>query len=262
MPIIVTNQVGFEVIILVALFGWLVALQVNYLSDVLPITRKLSKPTCISCANEFAVIDYLLLKPCRKCGSRRSFRTWFVQIAIPVMLIAITIFPLRRLDFWIASILLAYFALVVVIDMEYRLILHPVSLVGAIGGGFLGWSLNGWEATIIGGAAGFVIMFALYYLGILFMRVVRRRNNAPGEDESALGFGDVFLSGVIGLMLGWMDIVGGLLFAIIIGGVISGLYILVTGITRRYKPLAAIPYGPFLVLGALVYLFVPSFYYL
>lgn len=258
---IVINQFTLLQLILSALYGWLLGIIVNYLADVLPVTRRLSRPTCISCANEYSLKDYLLFKRCNGCREHRTIRTWAVQVIFVFLLVLITIIPLRRIDFWVASVLLVFFAVVVVIDIEYRLILLPVSLVGAVGGAILGWKLNGLESTILGGIAGFAIMLGLYFLGVLFMRAVSRSGSAP-TDESALGFGDVYLSGVIGLMLGWMDIIGGLLFAMIIGGIISLLYILITWLTKRYRPLSAIPYGPFLVIGAMIYLFVPAFYYL
>jgi leader peptidase (prepilin peptidase) / N-methyltransferase len=257
---IATNPISPALCVLIAGLGWLLGILVNYLADVLPITRRISQPTCLYCASPYSIRDYLFFTRCRTCHASRSKRTWFVQFGCAIFLLLAGIITLRRIDFGVAALLLVYFAVVVVIDMEYRIILHPVSLVGAIGGVILGWQLNGLESTILGGIAGFLIMLSLYYLGILFVRVVNRSKNVT-VDEVALGFGDVNLGGVIGLMLGWMDIIGGLLLAILLGGVISGFLILINWISRRYRPLTAIPYGPFLVVGAMIYLFVPVYYF-
>ncbi len=85
--------------------------------------------------------------------------------------------------------------------------------------------------------------------------MAKRRNQ---EVEDALGFGDVNLAGIVGLLLGWPEVVGGLLLAIIAGGVVSGLIMLVMAVLRKYKAMTAIPYAPFLILGAIIFLYIPK----
>jgi len=149
---------------------------------------------------------------------------------------------------------LVYLAIVAVIDIEHRLILHPVSIVGAGLGLLIGIWLRGWSQTLIGGAAGFGMMLLLYYLGDWFARWLARKRGQDLE-EVALGFGDVNLAGVLGLMLGWPGIVAGLLLAILLGGAVSLLIIASQVITRRYTPFTAIPYAPFLILGFIILLY-------
>jgi leader peptidase (prepilin peptidase)/N-methyltransferase len=162
--------------------------------------------------------------------------------------------PPSNFNLVIGLLLLVYFGVVTVIDLEYRLILHPVSLIGAVLGLFIGIYLHGVISTIIGGVVGFSVMFLLYYLGIIFMRWLSRLRGEITEDE-AIGFGDVNLSGVIGLMLGWPGIVAGLILTILIAGVVSLLYLLIQLVTGRYQAFMAIPYGPFLVASAVVLLY-------
>ena len=108
--------------------------------------------------------------------------------------------------------------------------------------------------TLLGGAAGYGIMLGLYWFGDVFARWLARRR---GEEltEVALGYGDVNLAGILGLLLGWPGIVGGLLLAIIIGGVVSMVYLLLMVILRRYHSFMAIPYGPFMVISAVLLLY-------
>jgi prepilin signal peptidase PulO-like enzyme (type II secretory pathway) len=150
--------------------------------------------------------------------------------------------------------LFLYFGVVVVIDMEHRLILHPVSWTGAILCFSAGLLLHGWLPTLIGGVVGFGIMYALHIFGDYFARWLARRR---GETltEVALGFGDVNLAGVLGLLLGWPGIVVGLILAIFIGGIVSLIYLLGMLIARRYRTFAAIPYGPFLITSAAILIF-------
>ena len=140
------------------------------------------------------------------------------------------------------------------IDLEHRLILHPVSLVGGIVGLIIGVWLHGILNTIIGGLAGFGIMLGLYLLGYFIAKWIARVKN-QGLDEEALGFGDVMLGGVLGLLLGWPGIVLGIVFAILIGGLVSLVYVLILLIRGRYQSFIAIPYGPFLVAGAMILLY-------
>lgn len=86
------------------------------------------------------------------------------------------------------------------------------------------------------------------------MRWMSRRSGGIDEDE-ALGFGDVNLSGVIGLMLGWPGIAAGLILTIFIAGIVSLVYLLIRLLTRRYQAFMAIPYGPFLVASAIILLY-------
>jgi leader peptidase (prepilin peptidase)/N-methyltransferase len=162
--------------------------------------------------------------------------------------------PPELLGFVVGLILLIYFGVVIVIDLEHRLILHPVSLVGGIVGLIIGVWLHGILNTIIGGLAGFGIMLGLYLLGYFIAKWIARVKNQV-LDEEALGFGDVMLGGVLGLLLGWPGIVLGIVFAILIGGLVSLVYVLILLIRGRYQSFIAIPYGPFLVAGAMILLY-------
>jgi leader peptidase (prepilin peptidase)/N-methyltransferase len=157
--------------------------------------------------------------------------------------------PSTRLGFGPGYLLLAYFGIVAVIDLEHRMILDQVSLTGAVLTLAVGFWLHGLAYTFLGAIAGFGIMYILYYTGIWYSRWVSRRRGQE-ESEVALGFGDVNLGGVLGLLLGWPGIVAGLLLAIIIGGVFSLVYIVSLLIRRKWQPFMAIPYAPFLLLGA------------
>jgi prepilin signal peptidase PulO-like enzyme (type II secretory pathway) len=73
-------------------------------------------------------------------------------------------------------------------------------------------------------------------------------------DEVAFGFGDVTLSGVLGLIVGYPGIILALFAGVMAGGAFSLVYMLGMKLRGRYDAFAAIPYGPFLIIGAsLVY---------
>ncbi len=233
------------------LLGWFAALLVNYLADVLPATRKLTSPECGHCSIKFVWKDYLLLKACSACGQARGWRTWLTQVLGIAATLYIWLFPPSALGFWLGWTLLVYLAVVFIIDVEHRLVLHPVSYFGVLLGILVGTKLNGVQATLVGGALGFGIMFSLYYLGVLFARwISKRRGETVIEEGDALGFGDVNLAGILGLVLGSKLIWIGILTAILAGGVVSLILIVGMLVSKRYKAFAAIPYAPFLILGA------------
>ena len=146
--------------------------------------------------------------------------------------------------------------LIAIIDIEHRLILHMTSIAGAIIGLGIGIHLHGIIPTLIGGAVGFGVMLAFYFLGEVFVRFMSKRRNETIE-EVALGFGDVNLAGITGLLLGWPGIILGLLFTILAGGLISLLIVVIMLVRRQYKAFSAIPYGPFLILSILILLLRP-----
>jgi leader peptidase (prepilin peptidase)/N-methyltransferase len=163
--------------------------------------------------------------------------------------------PPERLGYYLGLVWLVYFGLVVVIDLERRLILHPVNLVGGAMACIQGVFLHGLGKTILGGGFGFLVMLIFYFLGMLF---VKHFSRVRGEesDQVALGFGDVNLAGVIGLLLGWPGVVAGLILAILLGGLVSGIYLLGKLIKGQYTAFEALPYGPFLVLSAVYLLYI------
>jgi leader peptidase (prepilin peptidase) / N-methyltransferase len=242
-------------VIVAIILGYVAGWLVNYLSDVLPTLRKLSRPLCAHCGTPFRWSDYLLVSACRECKRPRSWRTYIVLVTAPIISAILWITPPAQFGYWIGLLVLTYFGVVVVIDVEHRLILHIVSLVGVAIGLLAGFTANGPVWTLLGGLAGLLIMFVLYQFGVLFARY-RARKLGVDDDEEALGFGDVILTGVIGLMLGWPQITRGLIIAILAGGMISLLLIVVLSAMRRYQSMNVFfAYGPYLVLGAVILMF-------
>lgn len=246
------------------LSGLFIGILVNYLSDVLPATRKFSVPACGQCSAFFTWTDYFLFRPCPN-GHKRSARTWIVLAAAILICLALFASTQSRLPFWPGLVLIAYFGTVFVIDMEHRLILHPTSLFGAVLGASVGIWINGWKATVLGGLAGFLIMLVFYLFGVLVAKVRARRMRAEGletDDEEALGAGDVILAAILGLMLGWPLIWFGLLQGILLGGVFSLFIVIWLLLSGRYGKNVLnvfIPYGPYFITSAYLILFFPEF---
>jgi leader peptidase (prepilin peptidase)/N-methyltransferase len=240
------------IIILGLMGGWLV----NYLADVLPATRGIGQPACWNCNTKLSWRPYILFLKCPTCGKSRTNRTYILQILILVITVYLWLVPPRQIEFPLVFILLLYLMLIATIDIEHRLILHMTSIAGALIGLGIGIHLHGIVVTLIGGAVGFGVMIAFYFLGEVFVKYMSKMRNEP-IDEVALGFGDVNLAGITGLLLGWPVIILGLLFTILAGGLISLLVVVVMLVRRQYKAFSAIPYGPFMILSIFVLLLRP-----
>ncbi len=225
--------------------GWFSGFAVNYLVDFLLEARRVE-------GGQLSPWSHYLY-PQREW----RWRTWVVWLLFMGAGLWFGAYPPVDLGYLWGLALLIYFGVVTVIDLEHRLILHPVSLAGAGLALGLGSWLHGWRSTLLGGAAGFGGMLILFLFGELFARWITRRRGAD-FDEVALGFGDVNLAGVLGLLLGWPGIVGGLVLAILLGGVFSLLFMIGMLIFRRYRVFTAIPYGPFLVASGVLLLYFPQ----
>ena len=72
--------------------------------------------------------------------------------------------------------------------------------------------------------------------------------NEADDEPVAMGFGDVKLAAVLGVMLGWQNLLVALLLSFFIGAV-GGL------ILRAFGGGRVVPFGPYLALGGFIALF-------
>jgi leader peptidase (prepilin peptidase)/N-methyltransferase len=123
------------------------------------------------------------------------------------------------------------------IDLEYRIIPNRITALGAVLALVIGLALDpsGEPERLIAGVAagGFLLVAALAY---------------PG----GMGMGDVKLAGMMGLFLGGA-VAAGLLVALLTGVLVGAVVIARKGAREGRK--TAVPFGPFLALGALVAVF-------
>ena len=87
---------------------------------------------------------------------------------------------------------------------------------------------------------------ALIGLAVLWALYAVQHLAAPG----AIGWGDVKLSGVLGLYLGWLGAPAWWM-GVLAGFVLGGLYAAGLLVTRRGSRKTEIPFGPFMLAGAL-----------
>jgi len=234
------------------------------------------RPRCRVCDQPHAPAYWLALAAlvgrggrCEHCGAARRRRAVVVELAAGLITAYLWFWAARAgaplgesVAVYLAALVLVLgLLLVTVIDIEHRLILWvviwPAALVAALTGFVLPG--HGLVKTLAGGLAGYLLTLGIYWLAELYVRLVFRLRGQP-VDEVGFGGGDVNLAGLVGLAVGWPGVLLALTLAILVGGLYSLGYIVVQLVRRRYTPHSAVPYGPFLVLGALtIYLYGKDF---
>jgi prepilin signal peptidase PulO-like enzyme (type II secretory pathway) len=156
----------------------------------------------------------------------------------------------------ILAFYVALFILIAVIDIEHRLVLDVVMLPAFVIA-LLEIVLSNRIAlqnALVGFAVGQIVVMGFYVLGIIYLWVI----NAGRKErirEVAFGFGDVTLATFCGLVVGYPRVVVMLVLMVALGGVIALLYLLYRAIVvRQYKAHTPLPYGPSIVLAAVVML--------
>lgn len=176
-----------------------------------------------------------------------------------------------RLPFGIYLVLVCFFSaillLIAVIDIEHKLILNiislPATLLALLASPIV---LQGAQVSldrlsfgtlvlgVLGAVTGYLLTYAIYLFGILFLRLVNRGRRVK-INTVAFGMGDVKLAGLLGALVGFPAIFYVLLYAILLGGVGALLAIVLQLVrTRRLALGMAIPYGPYLILAGGAYL--------
>ncbi len=269
-------------LLLLACFGLALGVLINSLADNLPpdehgLRRRPRRPHCPHCGQPHRPAYWLALASwlrrggrCEHCGVRRRVRGVLVELVSAFSLPYAWLWAVNGAQagggalppavvaahFLSAASILAIFLLITVIDIEHRLILRVVVAPAALFVALI-QSLDparGPVKTLAGGAAGFAIMLGVFLLAELYTAVQNRLRGRPME-EVAFGGGDVNLAAVVGCVVGWPGVLLALIIAIFAGAVYSLGIVVPQLIQRRYAPHSVIPYGPFLVLGALAIYF-------
>jgi prepilin signal peptidase PulO-like enzyme (type II secretory pathway) len=248
---------------LVALLGLAVGSLINLLADSLPLTRRAELPHCLACgaprpaAAWSAVLGTISrARRCAYCGTPRSVRSLLVEAVTVAAAVWIYHRATPAIAFLPGLFIAGVFLLIIVTDVEHRLILNVVTLPSAVAFAVIGVldPARGPVKTFLGGLFGLVLFFLLYLLGGLFGRIISRSRGRP-LGEVPFGFGDVTLAALIGLAVGWPGALVALFLGILAAGAFSFGVVLVMLVRGRYTAFLPIPYGPFMILGALVVYF-------
>lgn len=236
-------------IFIFALLGTTVGSFLNVCIDRLPIGKSIIYPPshCDTCQHPLTPIDLIpifsylwLRRRCRYCQALIPFRPLWVEIGSG-FLFALAYWHFGPgAEFAVAAFYGSVFLVLGVIDLEHGLILnkitYPVAIVALITGivlpqvNIVSYPWPDIANGVIGGIIGFVFL--------LIPALISREG---------MGWGDVKMAGLIGLVTGYPLVLVALLMAVILGGLIASVLLLF----KRKGRKEAIPFGPFLSLAAI-----------
>ena len=232
------------------LLGLLVGSFLNVVVHRVPRGESVVRPpsACPACGapvrprDNVPVVSWLLLRGrCRDCRAPVSRRYPLVELACAAL------FATMALRFGADPVLPAYAYLVAVglalalIDIDCRRLPDALTLPGypvlalLLGlGAVLGSDSGSLLRALAGGAAMYAVYFALCF-----------------AYPAGMGFGDVKLAGVLGMATGWLGW-GAWTVGLFLGFFAGGAFGLLLVLARRGGRKTAVPFGPFMLLGALV----------
>ena len=237
------------------IFGSIMGSFLNVCIHRMPAQESVVWPSshCPHCNKTIAWFDniplvsfFVLRGKCRSCGKKISWQYFIVELVTAFLFAGFFYFfmPVSKAGVYLAMTL----ALLVesVIDWRYKIIPDEITFPGIIFGvaasaffpvihGEFFWA-RGFAQALIGASLGAGLLIAVGTLAEFVMK------------KEAMGGGDVKLLAMIGAVIGWQGVLWTIFVSSLVGTAV-GLYL------RMKKGEEAIPFGPFLALGAFLYLF-------
>ena len=222
--------------LILLVIGFLSGMIVNFLSD-LPYDKN-------------DRYNYLLPGQWKLLSRARLVRTIICQslcvISLPLLFLVMPTFY-----FLLISYLLFLFLIwVVVVDIEHQVIMFRISIFGFIFCLLAGTYLHGLYSSLLGGGVALVFQLIVFILGLVFKKVTSH-TDSEGFEGDPFGFGDVTISAILGLILGWPYSI----YAVMLSGLISGFYAWGVLIVSKFKGTSVKnmtgPHAPFIAVGVL-----------
>lgn len=229
-----------------AVMGAVFGSFLNVVAYRLPRGESLSRPRsrCPGCEtpirpyDNVPVLSWIALRGrCRSCGERIPARYPLVEAGTAALCALVVIAKGADEDALLGLALVLLLVPVTLIDLDHRIIPNKLMLVGAIVAPalVLATAPDDLVEHLVAGVAagGFFLLAVLAY-------------------PRGMGMGDVKLAAVLGLFLG--RAVGPAVFIALISGTLVGAAVIARKGAREGRK-TAVPFGPFLALGAVVALF-------
>ena len=239
---------------LFALLGLFVGSFLNVCIDRLPQGKSIINPPshCSACNHKLGILDliplfsYLWLRGrCRYCGAPQPLRLPVVE-GVTSLLFAFLYWEFGLgLELGISLIYTCLLIIIFVIDLENQLVLDKItypSMALALAFSFfrpglegIGWlpgeALGRIASSLTGGALGLVVMALIVIIS-----------------RGGMGWGDVKMAALVGLMTGYPLVIVAILMSWIMGGVVASILLAL----KIKKPKDLIPSATFLATSAMV----------
>ena len=188
------------------------------------------------------IISFVILRAkCRSCEMKISWQYPLVELAMAIISCALFYRFSFSILFGIYFIFCAALLVVIFIDFHHQIIPDSISLPGILVGfadSFFNPILS-WQSSGIGILLGGGILYAIAATYYLFTK------------REGMGGGDIKLLAMIGAFLGWQS----LPFVIFSSSVLGSLVGIGAMLKQGKGGKTVIPYGPFLSIAAMLYLY-------
>jgi leader peptidase (prepilin peptidase)/N-methyltransferase len=188
------------------------------------------------------ILSWLMLRGrCRDCRAAISWRYPLVELIMASLFTAAFFFV--GWNWYLLEVLILIFGLVTVsfIDFDHYLLPDKFTITGMVVG-LIGALLNP-DRTFLDAVLGLFLGGGFLWAIAYFYYVFRK--------EEGMGGGDIKLLAWIGAVLGWKAIPFVIISSSVVGSVVGGL----VALKQRKGLKTVIPFGPYLALGAVLYLF-------
>jgi leader peptidase (prepilin peptidase) / N-methyltransferase len=243
--------------IMIFVFGAVIGSFLNVCIYRIPRSKSIVKPNsfCPNCEkpiefyDNIPVVSYLLLGgKCRHCGAKISKRYPFIELLTGVLFLIFYRKTGLNFELFVTLFFVTLLIIIAFIDLDFQIIPDVLSIGGLVAGlifalfrpmlsyldpkfGFL----DALYGVLLGGGVLFVIAYG-------YQLIMKREG---------MGGGDIKLLAMIGAFTGFK----GVLFSLIGGSVIGTLVGIPLMLIKKENTQYAIPFGPFLSLGAVIFLF-------
>lgn len=236
------------------LFGISLGSFLNVCIYRIPIKKSIVSPpsSCTVCGknikfyDNIPILSYLILRGrCRHCGVHIGIIYPVVELVIGLLSMALlkqyNLMNTGLLQYFIFLFFTAALVCISFIDLKHQIIPDVITLPGILIGFLLSFFSPHvtWADSLIGIILGGGI---LYLVALLFELLMKKEG---------MGGGDIKLLAMIGAWLGWKAIPFVILSSSLIGSILGGASLILSKQGLRTK----IPFGPFLALGAIIYIF-------
>jgi len=243
------NDLNTVYAILSFIFSAVVGSFLNVCIYRIPLLQSIAYPPshCPSCNkgikwyDNIPLVSYIILRGrCRHCHTHIPFRYFFVELITGILGLFLYLkygLSIHMLIFFIFSCFLIVGSF---IDLSFMIIPDKISITLIVLGIASSYFTIGILESVLSAAFGFALLYLVAVLGKLAFK------------KDAMGGGDIKLMAGIGAFLSIKGVVFVLFCASFLGSIIG-----LTLIGLGYKKLSnQIPFGPFLSLSAIIYIFV------
>ena len=243
------QEIFVSICVLFAILGLCIGSFLNVVIYRLPLNMSLAKPSshCTNCGyslrwfDNIPILSWLLLGgKCRKCKQKISPRYILVELFTAIIYLACALLFAKNNIYYAIISALACSVLICIffIDLKHLIIFDRFQIILFLLGvaAIFFDTYTAWYDHLIGAVAGGGLFLIVYFGALLSLK------------KEGLGFGDVKLAFVVGLLLGWQKFI----LTMLIASLSACFVIIPYRLMKSQAKDKEYPFGPFISVGVLI----------